>query len=331
MLCPICEQQGRRYGRDRKGVQRYFCRACYITFSDPRPPRPFGDQYLTMERAASAVQHLIEGSSVRSTCRILGMGPSTLLQLLLKVGQGCERIMESWIVGVSCATIQCDELWSFVHCKEKTRLNKRYADEDIGDCYTWTAIEPRTKLMLAYAVGKRDNATGAEFLRRLHRAASGPFQINTDGLGIYRSTIPLVFGYGQDHAQIVKIFSRPAEGEARYSPPEITGLHIEVGGGNPDLQIASTSHVERSNLTIRMMLRRFTRLTNAFSKSWAHHEAALALLFAYYNFCRPHMTLTEQKEYRCTPAMAAGLVGRVWSMSDLIRRAIPEGEEARVS
>lgn len=331
MLCPICDRQGRRHGRDRRGTQRYFCRYCYITFSDPRQPRAFGNQYLPMERAGSAVKLLMEGSSIRSICRLLAMSPATLLQLLLKVGQGCEAVLRDFIVAIPCQTIQCDEIWSFVHCKEKTRNRLGYDDADCGDCYTWTAIEPRTKLLLAYAVGKRDNATGMKFLRGLHRATSGPFQINTDGLSVYRSLIPLVFGRSQDHAQIIKIYSQPTEGEARYSPPQIIGFHVETGSGNPDLQIASTSFIERSNLTVRMMLRRFTRLTNAHSKSWKHHQAALALLFAYSNFCRPHMTLTEKMEYRCTPAMQAGIADHPWAVAESIRWAIPEGEEARVS
>jgi transposase-like protein/IS1 family transposase len=331
MLCPICDREGRRYGKDRKGVQRYFCRECYITFSDPRPPRAFGNQYLTMERAASAIKQLMEGSSIRSICRILGMGPETLLQLLLKVGQGCERIMEERIVAVPCATVQCDEVWSFVFCKERTRSNRYARYEDIGDCYTWTAIDPRSKLLLAYAVGKRDNATGRRFLRRLHRSAIVLYQINTDGLVVYKNIIPWIFGTDQNHARIIKIFSGPTEREARYSPPQIVGLHVEAGNGNPDLQIACTSHVERSNLTVRMMLRRFTRLTNAHSKSWKHHEAAIALLFAYYNFCRSHETLRENMGYRCTPAMSAELTDHVWTVEELIRQAIPEGEEARVS
>ncbi|HEY7329368.1 MAG TPA: DDE-type integrase/transposase/recombinase [Gemmataceae bacterium] len=331
MLCPICDRQGRRYGKDRKGIQRYFCRECYITFTDPRPPRAFGNHYLTMEKAASAIKHLVEGSSIRSTCRLARIGSETLLQLLLKAGQGCEQLMDERVVAVPVSTIQCDEIWSFVYCKEKLRLKKYDRYEDVGDCYTWTAIDPRSKLLLAYAVGKRDQSTAWRFLRKLYRAATGPYQINTDGLGIYKTTIPLVFGGNQDHAQIIKIFGRPTDGEARYSPPEIINLHVQAANGDPDLRIASTSHVERSNLTVRMMLRRFTRLTNGHSKSWKYHEAAIALLFAYYNFVRPHMTLTEKMEYRCTPAMQAGLTDHVWTVEELIRQAIPEGEEARVS
>jgi hypothetical protein len=171
-----------------------------------------------------------------------------------------------------------------------------------------------------------------DFVRKLRRATAGQFQINTDGLGVYRSTIPLVFGHQQDHAQVIKIYAAPAEGEARYSPPQIVEMHVAVGGGKPNLTIASTSYIERSNLTIRMMLRRFTRLTNAHSKSWDHHEAALGLLFAVYNFVRPHMTLTAAWDGRkCTPAMAAGLTGHPWSIRELIGRAVPNSLAAEAS
>jgi IS1 family transposase len=234
-------------------------------------------------------------------------------------------MMEHRIINRPCESVQCDELWSYIGMKEKTRIRNDYVREDIGDCYTWTAIDPRTKLLLAYAVGKRDNGTAVDFLQRLHRATFGRFQINTDGLAIYRSTIPGVFGWRQDHALIVKIFAGSPEGETRYSPAQIVDTRIEAGSGNPDLDAACTSHIERSNLTVRMMLRRFTRLTNAFSKSWRHHEAALGLLFAYYNFVRKHMTLKR------TPAMAAGLTDHTWSVKELIQIVIPAGASAKAS
>jgi IS1 family transposase/transposase-like protein len=320
MNCPLCDGPGSRWGRDRRGNRRWYCRRCYITYSEPRPPRPFGNQYLTMERATMAIHQLMEGCSVRGVCRMLGMGQHTLLRLLLNVGEGCQRLHEREVVGIRCTSIQCDELWSFIHCKERTRVELGYEPEDCGDCYTWTALEPETKLLLAYAIGKRDNATGVEFVRRLRRAVSGEFQIDTDGLLIYRAVIPLEFGWSQDHAQVVKVYGTPPDGEARYSPPEIIDIRVTAGSGDPDLEAACTSHVERSNLTIRMMLRRFTRLTNAFSKTWRHHRAALALLFSFYNYCRPHMTLNRAVRQKCTPAMAAGLAGHVWSIEELIRR-----------
>jgi IS1 family transposase/transposase-like protein len=333
MLCPLCDQEGVRYGRNRNGSQRWCCRACHHTFSDiPAPqPRLFADRQLTVEKAVTAIRLLVEGNSIRSVCRLSGMGKPTLLGLLLRSGEGCKRLMAERVRNIPCTSVQCDELWSFVWCKEKTRLRKQYRYEEIGDCYTWTAIEPKSKLLLAYAVGKRDHSTAFRFLRNLRDATLGISQIDTDGLGIYRSVIPLVFGRRQSHAQIIKIFATPQNEETRYSPPQIVETRIEVGSGNPDMDAACTSHVERSNLTIRMLLRRFTRLTNGHSKSWRHHEAAIALLFAYYNFCRPHMTLTEREDRPTTPAMAAGLTDHVWSVAELLEKVIPRGSEAIAS
>jgi IS1 family transposase/transposase-like protein len=322
MLCSVCERPCVKYGKNRNGTQRYLCRKCFLTFSEARAqePRVFSDRSLTMNKATTAIRLLMEGNSIRSTCRILHLGQSTVLDLLLRVGRGCARLHHDYVIGVSCRTVQCDELWSFVWCKEKTRVRKGYGEDELGDCYTWTAIDPATKLMVAYAVGKRDHHTAMKFVRKLSRATVGRYQINTDGLGIYRMVIPPVFGNDFDHAQVIKVFGAPIEAETRYSPPQIVDMRVEVGGGNPNLDIACTSHVERSNLTIRMMLRRFTRLTNAHSKQWRYHEAAIALLFAYYNFCRKHMSL----ERGCTPAMEAGLANHAWSVKELIERALPQ-------
>ncbi len=229
----------------------------------------------------------------------------------------CRQLQDEIFCNVACERVECDEIWSFVWCKERTRINRGYRPDEVGDCYTWTAIEASTKLLLAYAIGKRDNATGVEFVQRLRRAVAGDCQLDTDGLGIYRSVIPLAFGRNQDHAVVVKTFSRPADGEARYSPPQIVAIDRTAGSGSPDLDVASTSYIERSNLTIRMMLRRFTRLTNAHSRKFENHVAAQSLLFAYYNFVRVHMTL------KTTPAVATGLTSRVWTVQELIERAVP--------
>jgi transposase-like protein/IS1 family transposase len=333
MLCPLCDRPGRKYGFTRQGRQRYFCKECSHSFGELAPPRDFGAQFLTMKKAALAVRLLMEGASIRSVCRSARIGQSTLLQLVLRIGEGCAKLMEERIEGVRCRSVQCDELWSFVYCKQKTLKKLPYAEDELGDCYTWTGIEPVTKLLLCYVVGKRDHHHGREFLRKLRRATSkARFQIDTDGLALYRVLIPVEFGSHQDHAAVVKIFSTPAEGEARYSPPQIIDLHIEAVSGSPDVEAASTSFVERMNLSIRMMLRRFTRLTNGHSKSWRHHKAAIGLLFAFYNFARPHMTLTKRNEGRkTTPAMEALLTDHVWTIPELIRAVIPEGEEAKAS
>jgi len=312
MLCPICNNAASKFGRGGNGRQRFFCAECNKTFREPRP-RPLDEMRVPNEKAALVLRMLLEGNSIRSVERLLDINRNTVMKLLVKIGERCDAFLRSAIAGVPCESVQCDEVWSYVFCKEKHRQKQGYGEE-VGNCYTWTAIEKTTKLLLTYAVGKRDLSTGVEFARKLRRATSGHFQIDTDGLNLYTAALPMAFGYSQDHAQVIKIFGAPPEGEGRYSPAVITDLHVEVGSGNPDLDAASTSFIERSNKTLRMQLRRFTRLTDGHSKLWRNHEAAIALFFAYYNFCRAHSTI------KTTPAAKAGLTDHVWSMSELIER-----------
>src|ERR1700730_7818552 len=169
MLCPVCDNEGLRYGRNRNGTQRFYCRECRLTYSEQREqePRIFADRQLTVDKASKAVRLLMEGTAIRAACPLLQVGKHTVLDLILRLGRGCERMMRQYIVGVPCQSIQCDELWSFVHCKQRTKERKGYHHEEIGDCYTWTSICRDSKLLLAYAVGKRDNATAMEFVRNL--------------------------------------------------------------------------------------------------------------------------------------------------------------------
>lgn len=314
--------------RDAFGLNR-LDRSCPFTEQQQVGERVFSDRELTVAKAAESLRLLTEGVSIRSICRILHLGQHTVLNLLLRVGEGCERLQRSFVRAVPVSSVQCDELWSYVFCKERCKKAREYRHPEVGDCYVWTAIDPTSKLLLAYALGKRDSETGGEFIRKLRYATSGNFQIDTDGLIHYKGLIPTQFGWNWPHAQIIKIFGKPAEGEARYSPPAIIGIRHEAGGGNPDLQAASTSLVERHNLTFRMMLRRFTRLTNAYSKSWDHHRAATALFILVYNFVRPHQTLTERANgLKTTPAMASGLATRQWTMEELIQSAIPSDSKA---
>jgi transposase-like protein/IS1 family transposase len=313
MHCPTCIKLARRFGRDRYGNQRYQCPSCGKTFSGPRA-RPLGKSRLPFEKAILALRLLLEGNSVRSTERLTGIGKKAIIRMMVRAGQACERFMEKAIRDVPCENIQCDEVWSFVYCKEKTRNRLRY-NETVGDCYTFTAIERSTKLLLAYHVGKRDSEGTMAFAKKLRRAAGGTFQLSTDGFTPYQSAFPMVFGFRQDFAQVVKIFGKPTEGEARYSPAQIVETHIVPVSGDPDLDRACTSHIERSNRTLRMAVRRFTRLTDAFSKLWWNHEAAIGIFFCYYNFCRVHLTLGG------TPAMAAGLTDHPWSVQEMLTNA----------
>jgi len=207
-----------------------------------------------------------------------------------------------------------------VGCKEKTRERNNYA-EYFGDAYCFTAIERDTKLMIAWHLGKRSPQDTLLFAEKLSRATNGRFQLTTDGFTPYRTAIPHTLGSRVDFAQLVKVYGFPEGEERRYSPPEVVSAVPTPRTGSPRTERICTSHIERSNLTIRMTVRRLTRLTNAFSKKWENHEAALALFFAFYNFCRPHMTLTEEMGYKCTPAMRSGLADHVWTVDELLGQA----------
>lgn len=257
--------------------------------------------------------------SVRSTMRLTGVDKRTILRLLVKVGTACQRFLETEIHRIEVQDVQCDEIWGFIGCKEKTRLRNNYA-EIFGDAYCFTAIERDTKLMVAWHLGKRSPEDTQAFARKLQDATNGRFQLSTDGFTPYRTTMPAVFGARIDFAQLIKEYAVPEGEERRYSPPVVVGTTTVVCCGQPDPERICTSHIERSNLSIRMSVRRMTRLTNAFSKKWENHEAAFALFFAFYNYCRPHMTLTEEAGRKTTPAMASGLADRVWSVRELLER-----------
>jgi IS1 family transposase len=217
--------------------------------------------------------------------------------------------------------VQADEIWGFVNCKERTRERRNFG-QDRGDAYAFTAIERTTKLILTWHLGKRCPEDTRAFAVKLRDATDGRFQLTTDGYRPYLTAIPNTFGNGVDYATLVKVYGNPTEEDRRrYSPGKVIDVIATEQIGNPDPALICTSHVERSNLTLRMQIRRLTRLTNGFSKKWENHEAALGLFFAYYNFCRPHMTLNERFSYKCTPAMASGLTTYVWSAQELLANA----------
>jgi len=230
---------------------------------------------------------------------------------MLRVGEGCQRLMDEKMQNLACKHLQLDEIWCYVgkkqrHVKETDDLNT------VGDFYTWVAIDSTTKLIPSYKVGKRDSETGQAFVDDLASRLANRVQISSDGLKIYVDAIEETFGADVDYAQIVKFYEAEPIGPGRYSPPKVVKVEKSYIAGNPDLKVASTSYVERQNLTIRMSMRRFTRLTNAFSKKVDNLKAAVALHFAHYNFVRIHKTL------RITPAMEAGLTDRLCNMRDLV-------------
>ena len=267
---------------------------------------------LSKEKRIAVIRALVEGCSIRSTVRMTGVAKNTVAKLLCDVGAACRTAHARLVVGLSPKRIQCDEIWAFCHAKQKNVPAEYQGVFGHGDVWTWTAIDSDNKLIISWHVGQRNNADAHEFMRDLAVRVKTLTQLTTDGLGLYPEAVYQAFGEHVDYAQLFKSYTAERSGEARYSPPKCTGTKKVAVIGDPDPKHISTSHVERQNLTMRMGMRRFTRLTNAFSKKVENLNAAVALHFMHYNFCRIHQTL------RITPAMAAGISDHVWSIDDLI-------------
>lgn len=315
MNCENCHAPCRKYGTHRNGLQRYRCRYCRRTYTEAHR-RPLAAMRLPVDKALMCLHLLVEGVSVRSVERLTGVGKRTILSLLVQTGGRCERLLEKRIRGVEVSDVQADEIWGFVGCKQKTkhRLGK---DDEMGDAYCFVAMERDTKLVLAWHLGQRTVADTEAFTEKLHRATKGSFQLTTDGYESYPHAVSFSLGVRVDYAQAVKTYTaahpqQSPEGERRYSPSRVFSVVNIPRIGSPDPARISTSHVERQNLTMRMGMRRLTRLTNGFSKKRGNLRAALALHFAHYNFCRIHASL------RCTPAMAAGVLKRAWELKELL-------------
>ena len=313
MTCTTCDERCQRFGKHRNGLRRFRCKSCKKTYTEPHKPALEGS-YLPMQKISLALRLLVEGNSIRSTERITDLDRNTIMRLLVLAGEKCEKLMADKIRNVAVRDVECDELWSFVSKKQKHVRPED--DQNLGDCYVFVGIERNTKLVLNIAMGKRDQRTTDAFIEGLRHATSPrqKFQISTDGFGPYRSAITTtlhdrISGF----AQLIKVYRSPQDGEARYSPAEVASVEVVPVYGNPDPKRICTSIVERSNLSTRTSLRRFTRLTCGFSKKWENHWAAVALWFAYYNFCRIHKSL------RVTPAMEAGITDHVWSVEELVR------------
>jgi transposase-like protein/IS1 family transposase len=328
VACPICQAPSRKFGTNRNGTQHYQCLTCKKTHSG-KPAGPLGRMLLPLDKAILCVQLIVEGNSLRSTTRIARVNLRTVIDLLVMIGNRCESMLEARIRGVSVSDLELDEVWGFVAEKEKTRLQLHPERVDTGDCYCFSAVERNTKLVLAWHLGTRTPEDTAYFADKLAVATSGQFQVSTDGFTPYAHAVPAAMPTA-DFAQIIKQFStKDDKKEGRYSLGVVIGTVKVPRHGSPDLKRVSTSHVERHNLTIRMQNRRMTRLTNAFSKKWENHQAAFGLQFAYYNFCRPHQTLTDatagegKKKRQTTPAMAAGIADHPWTLEELIRNSMP--------
>jgi IS1 family transposase len=268
---------------------------------------------VNLARRTQIINCLVEGNSIRSTERMTDTHRDTICRLLVQVGEGCARIADERMRDLSCKRVQVDEIWSYVGKKQRWVT----ANDDrnrVGDMWTFVALDPDTKLVPAYRVGKRTRPHAVAFMTDLSERLANRVQLSSDALNTYVDAVERAFGTDVDYGQAVKFYEAEPIGPGRYSPPRVIAQEKAVVQGNPVQAHISTSIVERQNLTMRMSMRRFTRLTNAFSKKVENLQAAVALHFAHYNFVRLHKSL------RVTPAMAAGVDNRVWTLEELVEQ-----------
>lgn len=266
---------------------------------------------LTQEKKLQVLSALLEGCSIRSVERLTGVHRDSITRLMVRTGESCEVLLNEKMRDLSCRRLECDEIWTYVSKKQK-RLNGEDNRAEMGDQYLFVALDADTKLVPSFVVGKRDGATAYGFMLDLQGRLSNRVQITTDGFPPYRDAVEFTFGPDVDFSQLVKVYEHDEKKRERYSPSRIISAVPTLITGKPNRAYISTSFVERNNLTIRMQMRRFTRLTNAFSKKLRNLKAAVALHFAHYNLVRIHRTL------RVTPAMAAGVSDHIWSLQELI-------------
>lgn len=268
---------------------------------------------------AQILQLFVEGMSIRATCRVTGISKPTVTKLLTDIGPVVADYQGQTMRGLRCQRVQVDEIWTYVGMKARKVPEERRGEFGIGDVYTFTAIDADTKLAPTWLLGRRDLDTASRFLLDLGRRIKGRFQLTTDAASFYREATLAAFGPTVDYAQLQKLYAVPADAERRYSPPICIATRGETIQGHPDPEHISTSHVERQNLTMRMNMRRFTRLTNAFSKKVYNLSCAVALHFMVYNFVTPHGTLTKRANGKpTTPAMAAGLARKPWTFEGIV-------------
>jgi IS1 family transposase/transposase-like protein len=313
MTCKRCQHQAcKRFGTyGKRRIQRWRCNSCKATFAESHST--LGTHYTDPARATQALSMMLEGMSVRAISRITGLHKSTILSLMLTAAENARYAMEA-IRNLRPNYLQCDEVWCFVG--KKARHVRKDDSAELGDQWVFVALDSESKLVPCFEIGKRTKETTLRFLSNLKRRLSADrFQLTTDGFHFYERGVEDVFAGQADFAQLIKLFGDYGQfetSEARYSPPRITEVISKVRDGRPDPKHVSTSHVERSNLSLRMHLRRFTRLTNAYSKKLENLKAVVTLYFAWYNYCRVSQSL------RVTPAMEAGLTDHIWSIAELL-------------
>ncbi|HEV2382439.1 MAG TPA: IS1 family transposase [Terriglobia bacterium] len=284
---------------------------------------------LSREKQVQVLKSLIEGNSIRATVRMTGAAKDTVIKLLVAAGNACADYQDGAIRNLNCKRIQCDEIWAFVGAKDKNVPTEKRGQFGLGSVWTWVAIDADTKLVPSFLVGNRDVQSAHMFMQDLAHRIDSRIQLTTDGLRAYLVAVNGAFGLDVDFATLHKLYGIPAagdgEGERRYTPPVCIGCKAATITGRPDPEHISTSYVERQNLTMRMSIRRFTRLTNAFSKKVENLAYHVALYFMYYNFCRVHQTL------RVTPAMESGISNHIWEVEEILSMMDAKAAESRVA
>jgi len=269
---------------------------------------------LSIEKRVQIINCLVEGNSLRSTSRMAGVSINTVTKLLVDVGKSCVEYQDKAFQNLTCKRIQCDEIWNFCYCKEKNVPEEHKGELGYGDVYTWTAMCADSKIVPSFLVGRRDSECAKDFINDLASRLKNRIQLTTDGYKIYLEAVDNAFGGNIDYAMLVKVYeSTPNEDQRKYSPVEWIGSEKKRISGNPDKKHISTSFVERQHLTMRMSMRRFTKLTNGFSKKVENLFYSVAIHFMYYNFCRIHKSL------RVTPAMEAGIADHLWGLEEIIK------------
>lgn len=274
---------------------------------------------LSIDRRVKVISALVEGNSIRATCRMTDTAKWTVIRLLASAGTACARYQDRYLRELPCQTIQCDEIWSFCYAKQKNVPEEKQGWLGYGDVWTWTAIDADTKIVPCWLVGLRDAGYAFRFMRDLQGRLANRVQLTTDGHRVYLNAVEDVFGADIDYAMLVKLYGTELETDKRYSPAKCLGAEPHTIQGNPDPSKISTSFAERQNLTMRMSMRRFTRLTNAFSKKAENLGHAVALHFMYYNFARIHKTLTPNGSVGVTPAMAARVSDHIWTIEEIVK------------